>query len=191
MARYRRRSSRGHRSSERKIEHRQWFTNSGIESQNWTLKAGADTDNVIKLIQDPLKGDDCTILRTRGFILPVFSAADVEIVGALGAMVLPNKVAENASTSDLPNPLVDADSTDWFVWQPFSIPQDIGQGGADPGDETAAALASSIMLEIDSKGKRIMEASESAVWILGLNAESAVTTKNIKFSYVIRTLVGF
>ena len=55
----------------RKIGQQQWFTSCGIELQNWMLKANADMDSTIKLIVDPLKSDNQTILQTRGYILPV------------------------------------------------------------------------------------------------------------------------
>jgi len=190
MARYRRRSSRRSRGSERRIEHRQWFTVSGREKQSWTTKAGADTDNVIKLLVAPFKGDDQTILRTRGFFEATFNDFGDSFVGALGGIVLPNKTAQNASTDELPNPLVDADTTDWFVWQPFYVVEDLGKTtGGDTGEVIEASQDLSVM--IDSKAKRIMEASESAVFIIGLNTPDAVSSKDLEFSYCLRTLVGY
>jgi len=189
MARYRRRSSRTRSREGRKIEHRQWFTESGVASHTVTLKAGADTDNVVKISVDPLKGDDQTILRTRGFVNIQTSALGSDTIAVLGGLVLPNKTAQNASTSDLPSPLVDADTTDWFVWHPFMIPASV----ADTGDETPsdAATLTANYLHVDSKAKRIMEASESVVWILGLNPQAAVSGKQFEFAYCLRTLVGY
>lgn len=188
MARYRR--SRSNRRYERKIEHRQWFTISGRESQSWTTKAGADTDNVIKLATSQLKGDDQTILRTRGFFECTFNDFGDSFVGVLGGIVLPNKTAANASTDELPNPLVDGDTTDWFVWQPFYVTEDLGKtSGGDSGEVIEASQDLSVM--IDSKAKRIMEASESVVWVVGLNTATAVSAKTLTFSYIVRTLVGY
>lgn len=178
-------------SRERKIQHRQWFTSSGVENKTGVnLKAGADTDNVIKIAVDALKGDDCTILRTRGFINVFGTNFAVDTIGALGGIVLPNKTANNASTSDLPNPLVDADSTDWFVWTPIGFQGSLADSGdATPEDQQLSVLQ--IANNIDSKAKRIMEASDSVVWILGLNPQAAVTSKALDFMYCIRTLVGY
>lgn len=185
----RRRHSRRRTRHERKIEHRQWFTSSGFSAGSLTLKAGADSDNVVKIAVDALKGDDQTILRTRGYINIATSELGSDTIGVLGGIVLPNKTAQNASNSELPNPLVDADSTDWFVWHPFAISGSI----ADSGDETPADanLAETLEMPIDSKAKRIMEASESVVWVLGLNPKAAVSSKSVDFVYCLRTLVGY
>jgi len=174
---------------ERSIEHRQWFTNSGIASETVTLKAGADTDNVAKIAVDPLKGDDQTILRTRGFVNISTSALGSDTIAVLGGIVLPDKTANNASTSDLPNPLVDGDTTDWFVWHPFMIPSSIGDSGTETPEDAATLTVN--YLPVDSKAKRIMEASESVVWLLGMNAEQAVSSKSFQFNYCLRTLVGY
>jgi len=183
----RQRRMRRNRRYERKIEHRQWFTNSGHFEGNITFKNGADTDNVVKVMVDPLKGDDQTILRTRGYVVPSVNGANADIQMVLGAIVLPNKTAENASASDLPNPLVDSDSTDWFVWMPFLVTAELG--GTNNVEEVT--MASALNLEIDSKAKRIMEASDSVVWILGGNPEAAVSAKSLVVNYCIRTLVGY
>lgn len=152
-----------------------------------TWKAGADTDNVVKIGVDPLKGDDQTILRTRGYIVPSVNGADADINCVLGGIVLPNKTAANASASDLPNPLVDGDTTDWFVWMPFLVTAELG--GTNNVEEVT--IAASYPLEVDSKAKRIMEASESVVWILGGNPESAISSKSLVVNYNLRTLVGY
>lgn len=183
--RTRRRRSMRH---ERKIEHRQWITNSGMGGHNVTLKAGIDSNNLIKLATDPLKGDDQTILRTRGFVNAYYSTLGTPCIGVLGGLVLPNKTASNASVSDLPHPLVDEDTTDWFVWQPFAFGASIGTGTEETED---IYLAQTLEMPIDSKAKRIMEASESVVWILGLHPEAAVSNKQIDFAWVVRTLVGY
>jgi len=185
MARQRRRMQRSRR--ERTIEHRQWFANSGHMESTITWKAGADTDNVVKIGVDPLKGDDQTILRTRGYIVPSVNGADADINCVLGGIVLPNKTAANASASDLPNPLVDGDTTDWFVWMPFLVTAELG--GTNNVEEVT--IAASYPLEVDSKAKRIMEASESVVWILGGNPESAISSKSLVVNYNLRTLVGY
>lgn len=185
----RRTHRRSRRTYERKIEHRQWYTESGVKTETVTLKAGADTDNVVKITVDPLKGDDQTILRTRGFVNVQTSALGQDTIAVLGGLVLPNKTAENASSADLPNPLVDADTTDWFVWHPFMIPSSIADSGSET-PEDAAALTNN-MLAVDSKAKRIMEASESVVWILGMNPPQAVSGKSFQFAYCLRTLVGY
>lgn len=188
MARYRRRSSRSNRGGERRIEHRQWFTTSGFSDSTHTFKGGADTDNVVKIAVDPLKGDDQTILRTRGIITPFFSAFEQQTNAALGGIVLPNKTAQNSSVSELPNPLLDEDTTDWFVWHPITVPYDISNTGTDEDDDEVMA-GDQVM--VDSKAKRIMEASESVVWVLGLAPQAAVTSKRIAFQYLLRTLVGY
>jgi len=186
MARYRRRRNYS-RSTSKKIEHRQWFTNSGHSESTVTWKQGADTNNVLKIAVDPLKGDDQTILRTRGYVVPSVNGADADIQCVLGGIVLPNKTANNASTSELPNPLVDADSTDWFVWMPFLVTAELG--GTNNVEEVT--IAASYPLEVDSKSKRIMEASDSVCWILGANPETAITSKNFVVNYCLRTLVGY
>lgn len=189
MGRRRRSASRRSTRYERKIEHRQWFTSSGFAEQTVTLKAGADTDNVVKIAVDQLKGDDQTILRTRGIVAVATSALGSDTIAVLGGIVLPNKTASNASTDELPSPLVDADTTDWFVWHPFMIPSSI----ADSGDETPAdaVITEPNQMHVDSKAKRIMEASESVVWLLGLNPKAAVSGKQFNVAYNLRTLVGY
>lgn len=172
---------------ERKMEHRQWFSTQGFADQTVTLKTGADTDNVVKVAVDPLKGDDCTILRTRGYIIPYVNADSAGINACLGGIVLPNKTANNASASDLPNPLNDADTTDWFAWMPFYMPPDTG---SEPAEEEVV-LTAAYPLEIDSKAKRIMEAAESVVWILGFAPNGAVAAKRVGAAYNLRTLVGY
>jgi hypothetical protein len=155
------------------------------------LKAGPDTDNVVKITTDQLKGDDQTILRTRGTITIANTALGTDAVGALGAIVLPNKTAAQAGSSEIPNPLVDADTTDWFVWQPLIVEASLTDTGAETGEEASAAAANVMNFHIDSKAKRIMEAAESVVWCLGLNPVSAVSSKQFRFGYVFRTLVGY
>jgi len=190
MATYRRRSSRRTR-GERKIEHRQWYTDSGFHTGNVTLKAGADTDNVVKLAVQALKGDDQTILRTRGIFVPYFQNLGTEVIAVLGGIVLPNKIAANATASDLPNPLVDADTTDWFVWMPVYVPTDLGVSGGGTDDQTDASYSGGQDFTVDSKAKRIMEASESVVWLMGFNAAAAVSAKPISVAYTTRALVGY
>jgi len=186
----RRRSSRMRGSQyERKINHRQWFTSSTFNSFTLTLKNGADTDNVARIAVDPLKGDDCTILRTRGLVNIQASTLGADTIAVLGGIVLPNKTANNASASELPSPLVDADTTDWFVWHPFMIPGTLSDSGTETPADSAAVQ--SLQMPIDSKGKRIMEASESVVWILGFNPNGAVASKTVTTSVLTRTLVGF
>jgi len=174
---------------ERKIEYRQGFTSSGFHSASLTLKAGADTANVVKITTDQLKGDDQTILRTRGIVAVATSALGADTVCVLGGIVLPNKTAANASADELPSPLVDADTTDWFVWHPFMIPASV----ADSGDETPsdALISEPNQMHVDSKAKRIMEASESVVWLLGMNPAAAVSGKAVSIAYNLRTLVGY
>jgi len=188
MARSRRNYSRGTR-YERKINHRQWFTSSGFANANVTLKAGADTSNVLKITTDQLKGDDQTILRTRGLVTVALSSLGTATIAVLGGIVLPNKTAANASTDELPSPLVDADSTDWFVWHPFTIPPTV----ADTGEPTPTDVLFTDVndMAVDSKAKRKLEASDSVVWLLGFNPEGAVSAKNVKVAYNIRTLVGY
>jgi len=188
MARQRR-YERRRQSSGRKLEHRQWFTSSGFASETVSLKAGADTSNVVKITTDQLKGDDQTILRTRGLVAVATSALGADTIAVLGGIVLPNKTAANASADELPSPLVDADTTDWFVWHPFVIPSSI----ADSGDETPsdAVLTEPNYMHVDSKAKRILEASESVVWLLGLNPQAVVSSKTFRIAYNLRTLVGY
>lgn len=184
--RMRRRSTR----HERKIEHRQWFTNAGFTgADNVTLKAGNDTDNLLKVFVDPLKGDDQTILRTRGYVAVDFGNPGVPVNAVLGMTVLPDKTAENASESDLPNPMVDADSNDWFVWQPFLFPK-VNTTDSSGNDDVLAELAPHNLV-IDSKAKRILQANESVVAILGLGPEAAINSKSLHFAYSVRTLVGY
>jgi len=184
--RYERRRSSGY---ERKINHRQWFTSSTFNSFTITLKNGADTDNVARVAVDPLKGDDATILRTRGLVSIQASTLGADTIAVLGGIVLPNKTANNASASELPNPLVDEDTTDWFVWHPFMIPGTLSDSGAEtPAD---AAAIQTLEMPIDSKAKRIMEASESVVWLMGFNPNGAVSAKTVTTSVLTRTLVGF
>jgi len=184
----RRRRSYSPRRHERKIEHRQWFTNSGVNQETISLANGLGTNNLVKVSVDALKGDDQTILRTRGYVIVDTTTFASSAVAVLGGIVLPNKTAQQASNTELPNPLVDADTTDWFVWQPFQIPATV----ADTGSESAPeASAFSVNMQIDSKAKRIMEASESVVWIVGFNASSAESNKDIAMSYCLRTLVGY
>lgn len=185
MARRMRRSSR--RMHERKITHRQWYTTSGITNITLNLAQGTGNQNVSKLFVDPLKGDDQTILRTRGFVVPQMAQISTDLVCVLGGIVLPNRVANDASISELPNPLVDADTTDWFVWQPFLKPYSSTGGTEDQRVEQASAIP----LEVDSKAKRIMEASESVVWIIGYNAATNVTSDAFRVAYCLRTLVGY
>jgi len=176
------------RSTSRKLEHRQWFTTTGRFDANVTLAAGADSDNVIKFAVDALKGDDQTVLRTRGIVYIEGAAFTASVMAVLGGIVLPNKVAQDVSNSDLPNPLVDADTTDWFVWQPFAIPPSLSDSGSETGAESMAAP---LNMPVDSKAKRIIEASESVVWCMGFNAPGAQSAKNVKIGYVLRCLVGY
>jgi len=83
--------------------------------------------------------------------------------------------------------LVDGDTTDWFVWMPFLVTAELG--GTNNVEEVT--IAASYPLEVDSKAKRIMEASESVVWILGGNPESAISSKSLVFNFNLRTLVGY
>ena len=192
MARQRRHSRTNSRRYERKIQHRQWFTNAGFGgTATVTLKAGNDTDNLIKIFVDPLKGDDQTVLRTRGFVNFSDLQAGEPMNGVFGMTVLPNKTAENGTASDLPNPLVDADTTDWFVWQPISVPNVDTSSSSTEQDIVVAELSPPMLLEIDSKAKRIIEAAESVVGILGLGPKAAISSKEIEFQYLIRTLVGY
>lgn len=187
MAYKRRRRYSGTRT--KKLEHRQWFSNSWFSNVTTTLKNGADTDNVVLIGYDPLKGDDQTILRTRGLVNIVASTLGADVLAVLGGIVLPNKVVNNASPSELPNPLVDTDSTNWFVWHPFMIPGTLADSGTEtPSD---AATVQTFEMPVDSKAKRIMEASESVAWILGMNSNGAVSSKTFTMSSIIRTLVGY
>lgn len=188
MARYsrRRRYSSGRT---KKLEHKQWFTESAFGAKTVTLKNGADTDNVVFMTNSPLKGDDQTILRTRGRINIVASTLGADCWAVLGATVLPAKVAANASPQELPNPLVDEDGTDWFVWHPFMIPGTL----ADSGNETPAdaSAITTFDMPIDSKAKRRMEAADNVVWLLGINANGAVSSKTFTYAWCVRTLVGY
>lgn len=187
----RRRSSRRRydQRTSRKIEHRQWFTTTEIQTSTVTFKQGSDTDNVVKLAVDNLKGDDQTILRTRGQIAISTSTLGADTMFVLGGIVLPNKTAANAGTTDLPSPLVDSDTTDWFVWHPFMVEGNVADSGSETPED--AVLRQTMMLDVDSKAKRIMEASESVVWILGGSPENAISSKTFKSMLNIRTLVGY
>ena len=154
-----------------------------------TLAQGAASGNVAKVFTDQLKGDDQTILRTRGYVIPSTNHAATDIQACLGMIVLPNRIATEASNSELPNPLVDSDTTDWFVWQPFLIPASLDQSSSD--DEDPVILAASFPLEVDSKAKRLMEASESVVCVVGFNPFAAVSSQTITFNFNLRTLVGY
>jgi len=189
MARARRYERRRSGSYERKINHRQWYTSSSFETHTVTLKTGADTDNIVPIVRDQLKGDDCTILRTRGIVSIQASTLGADCIAVLGGIVLPNKIALNASASELPNPLVDSDSTDWFVWHPFMLPGTLSDSGTETPADSAAVT--SLEMPVDSKAKRIMEASDSVMWLLGINANGAVASKSFTFSVCLRTLVGF
>lgn len=185
----RRRSRRRSMRHERKIEHRQWFTTSDISNHTVTLKAGTDSDNLIKLAVTPFKGDDQTILRTRGFINVYGSTLGTPCNGILGATVLPNRTANEGTPSDLPNPFLDADGTDWFVWHPFAFAGGIEDSGTVDGADVF--LAQTFELPVDSKAKRIMEAAESVVWVMAFEPEAAVTSKRVSVAYCLRTLVGY
>jgi len=185
----RRRRTTPKRRYERKIEHRQWFTITEFFNGSLTLAAGADSSNVYKIAVDQLKGDDQTILRTRGLIAVQTAAFTSDAVAVLGGIVLPNKTAANAGSSELPHPLVDADTTDWFVWHPFMIPATLDDTGSESGSE--GALLAPNEMPIDSKAKRIMEASESVVWLLGIAPKTAQTSKALNVAMVTRTLVGY
>ena len=184
MARSRRMPTR--RRYERKIEHRQWFTTTGFYKTNVSIAA---TGSVYKVFVDPLRGDDQTILRTRGIVAVNASALGSDSMAVLGAIVLPNKTANNASNAELPNPFMDQDTTNWFVWHPFTIPATIADTGAETPADAVFSLPNE--LPVDSKAKRIMEASESVVWLLGFIPSSAVSSKAVSVGYTIRTLVGY
>lgn len=185
----RRRRSHNQSRYERKINHRQWFTNCGFEEQTINLKQGPDTENVVKFHVSGFKGDDQTILRTRGLVSVSWSTLGSDVLAVLGGIVLPNKTANNASAMELPNPLLDSDTTDWFVWHPFVIPSSV----EDTGDASAADVVFSEPnnIPVDSKAKRKMEASESVAWIFGFDAAAAVNAKGFRIGYNLRTLVGY
>ena len=185
MARMHRRSQR--RRYERKIEHRQWFTNVGFHSSSITTSGTGS--QIVKVFVDPLRGDDQTILRTRGIVAVNLSSLGQDAIGVMAATVLPNKTANNASFSELPNPFVDEDTTNWFVWHPFTIGRTLADSGSASSSEESFVPVNS--MHIDSKAKRIMEASESVVWILGVSPQAAVSNKGFTVGYTIRSLVGY
>ena len=185
MARMHRRGTTRRR-YERKIEHRQWFTKTGFHTESVTASTAG---SVSKIVVDPLRGDDQTILRTRGIVAVEASALSADTNAVLGAIVLPNKTANNASASELPNPFIDTDTTNWFVWHPFNIPSGIVDSGSLTGADQSLLLPN--QMPIDSKAKRIMEASESVVWVIGLMPKADVSNKNISIAYTIRSLVGY
>lgn len=129
-----------------------------------------------------LKDDDCTVLRTRGQISCIFAGASDErqqLRLVLGFQVLPAKFA-SATADNLPNPLVQDDTDDWFVWQPARIV-----------DSGASFIEYSF--DVDSKAMRKMEAASVVVPVLGI--QSPVRAFGAGDSIVavgaLRVLVGY
>ena len=112
-----------------------------------------------------------------------------DAVAVLAATVLPNKTAQQASASELPNPFIDEDTTNWFVWHPFTVGRTLADSGAASSSEESFVPVNS--MHIDSKAKRIMEASESAVWVMGIAPQAAISNKGFTVGYTVRSLVGY
>lgn len=188
----RRRRMRRTMRHERKINHRQWYADVGnFDVQNLSLSEGVTHANMVKVKVQALRGEDCTILRSRGVFATGFASGGVELAAVLGATVLPNRTANQASVSDLPNPMIDAESNDWFVWYPFVIPENVDNAGAATADVVEAVAMSQNNVPIDSKAKRILEANESVVWVCAFSPQSAVSDFDASFTYALRTLVGY
>lgn len=160
---------------EKKIEHREWYT----EMFGTAFDPASNRD--VQLLAFPamtLKSDDCTILRTRGEIGVLglaLTAADILRL-VLGMIVLPAKYA--AETSTLPNPLIQTDSDDWFVWQP-ATPVRVGN--------------LEYRFEIDSKAMRKMESDSVVVPIMGIQSPLGAFDSNDRINFVgtVRILVGY
>jgi len=172
MARMRRRSTT--RGYERKIEHREWFTVAGVESFNL---ASNTTIQLRKLFNEALRGDDCTILRTRGLMTWESEdvAAGVGINCVLGMTHLPAKFSTLAD-SMLPNPLNETESDDWYVWQPVG----------------AIDSASPELQIVDSKAMRKLPSDYQSFGVLGYQSSgSPGASVGIVLTYTFRILVGY
>jgi len=166
---------------ERKINHRQWFTN--LVGQSFNPLDSTDAQ-LVSLPSMTLKSDDCTVLRTRGQIdVAVQHPSDSTLVRCvLGMIVMPAKYANEVS--NLPNPLEQNDSDDWFVWQSAEWMDVVVIGG------TTSLLYS---LKVDSKAMRKMEADEVVKPVIGIQAPLAAfgSDDRVYFVGVNRVLVGY
>jgi len=171
MARMRRRSTRTY---ERKIDHREWFVVYGVETFNLANDA---TLQIRKVFNESLRGDDCTILRTRGSFTweseDVAAGAGTNCV--FGMTHLPAKFS-TLSDSMLPNPLAETESDDWFHWQP--VP--------------AIDSASPMPMIIDSKAMRKLPADYQAFGVLGYVSNTQPgSSVGVVMTYTLRILVGY
>ena len=110
-----------------------------------------------------------TLVRTRGMfsVKPNSVAADVDIVGAIGAGVVSAEAFAIGITA-LPTPFSDADWPGWFVWESFAFHvENVSAAGFDP--------LASLQIPVDSKGMRKIGASEVVVFV----AESQIGTFDV------------
>ena len=187
MAYYRRNRyyNRGnYRPRGRKLQHREWYPFVFTPQLD---PANNANPQVFFIGTTDLKSDDCTILRTRGAGSVAFdmvnpTASAYRPAFTLGALTIPSKY--KADRSNMPNPLSATDSDDWFLWQPFpGMPMNptvvSNEGGAQ-------------MIEIDSKAKRKLQADESVLFVLGLDAGVGWGSDDrIAVSLNFRILVGY
>lgn len=173
----RRRSYRREENYERKIEHREWFTE--LVGTNYDPANNQDVQ-LLALPNMTLKSDDCTVLRTRGYV-----NVDGQALGqanllrlVLGMTTLPAKYADEIS--NLPNPLTQDDSDDWFVWQPAVI-------------EASTSNTQIYRFEVDSKAMRKMESDTVVKPIIGIQSPLAAFGSDDRISIVgvMRVLVGY
>ena len=181
MGRRRRRTAERH---ERVIEHRQWFTEQVGDSFN---PADNSNEQLFTLDSMTLKSDDCTILRTRGKVhvyVDHLSDASQPIQMVLGACVLPAKYA--GETSNLPNPLKQNESDDWFLWVPASI---VHVQAVTSGSGVVAIYE----FDIDSKAMRKMQAVDVVKPIVGVASDPTAfgSDDRIFIGGVFRILVGY
>ena len=98
-------------------------------------------------------------------------AADIEIVGALGMMVVSDD-ALGAGIGALPSPLIEQNSNEWFVWQPFHLYVEFG---------TAVGID---MLQVDtivdSKAQRKFDGPNRAIVVM---VETQAAACRLAFSF--------
>lgn len=177
MPRYRRRYNSHY--SGKKLNHREWYTQ--VHSAKWDVPQDTNT-HLQKVYFDQLKGDDCTILRTRGVINVDFVSPTKGFSAAFGALTLPNRYA--AEASNLPNPFTATDTDDWFVWSPIIFTE---VGAAQAGSSAYRGI-----IPVDSKAKRKLAADEGVLGVIGFHFNVAPgASAECNANALLRTLVGY
>lgn len=167
-----------------RLQHKEWFP--FIFTPELDPAANANPQ-VFFIGTTDLKNDDCTILRTRGAGSVVLenvnpTAGALRPAFTLGALTIPSKY--KSDRTNMPNPLSGTDSDDWFLWQPFP--------GMPTIPSQTESYSGAVMIDIDSKAKRKLQADESVLFVLGVDSGVGWGADDrLEVSLNFRILVGY